>query len=340
MNREAHIVIDGKFLDKDSQYEKMLETAPEWQKPIWDFLLHWFDERSFIEAQTSGSTGAPKRILLQKETLWESARNTCAYFQLNHKSKGHLCIPAKYIGGKMMLVRALYSGMRLSSSPPSSSPQLPEDPIDFLALTPMQFSGIYETHPDRLRQCRKIIIGGGRLSQQQEEVMVANMLPCYSTYGMTETASHVALRKVGTAFFKAIGSTDFSVDDRNCLMIHAEALGIGTLVTNDLVELKGKKEFKWLGRFDNVVNSGGVKLYPEKLEANLSKHISQPFFFAGVADDVLGQRLVLLVEGSQQPIDFSLLSKLERPKKVYFIDHFFFTETGKIDRPKTLALIQ
>ena len=333
--------------------QEMLLYAKTLSKPLFIFLSDWFSSLDYVVVQTSGSTGVPKPIQLQKEFMKNSAIATGVFFNLPENTKALLCLSVDYIAGKMMLVRALTLGWDIDIVAPVANPLVKNKKnYDFSAMVPMQLQASIAS----LYSVKKIIVGGGVVSMDLQKEIQSLPTQIYATYGMTETITHIAVKKLNNvgkstffnesnssvSFYKTLPNVTIYKDDRNCLLIKAPQVSNDIIVTNDVVKLVSNDEFVWLGRFDNVINSGGVKLHPEKIEEKLAVLIKPRFFVAGVKDTILGERLIIVIEGKQQHIDFSRaekLSKYEIPKETYFIDHFVDTETKKIQRLKTLELI-
>jgi O-succinylbenzoic acid--CoA ligase len=310
----------------------------DWLRDVQACISFWLSEEEFLEVTTSGTTSAPKPMLLPRQLLQTSAAATLTFLGITSGAV-LLAIPAKYIGGKMLLFRALAADLDIHLIEPKVALPALAEKFALVSLTPLQVANsLYQLH-----NFRTILIGGGPISASLEEQLQHREAAIYHTYGMTETASHVALRRVNgpnkTAAFEALPGITFSMDERHCLIIHAEAWHIGTLITNDVVELVNDHTFVWLGRVDHVINSGGLKLHPEQIEHLLEQHLATPFFVASVPDEALGQKLVLIVEGAERPIDFSAIPKLQQPRQVFFIPQFAYTETDKINRQKTLDLL-
>lgn len=315
---------------------------------IKQFLVEWFDLRDHVTGHTSGSTGTPKEIRLSKQDMIASARITNAYFGIGPASRLLLCLSPAYIAGKMMIVRSIVSGANLITAPVSSSPLRDiEQPVDFTALVPLQVetSLADPVTASRLSSTRQIIIGGAPVSAELEARLLHLPARCYATYGMTETVSHVALRDINgprkSHQYFALGQVHFETDARGCLVIHAPHLQQQTFVTNDIVELQDPTHFEWLGRHDNVINSGGIKLFPEKIETLLAPYIKERFFITSEPDTRLGQRAVLVIESTPWPTEEveklttrlkQTLSPHEVPKITRFIEHFTETYSGKIIR--------
>jgi o-succinylbenzoate---CoA ligase len=309
----------------------------------YNFLCNWFSKSATLPVNTSGSTGVPKIIFLEKEFMINSAKTTGDYFKLKENTSALLCLPTQYIAGKMMLVRALTLGWHIDTVLSSLNPlEDIEKSYDFLAMVPLQL----ENSLLKINKFKKIIIGGGVVSSQLEDKLQNYKAAIFATYGMTETITHIAVKllnrkKNAPNFFKILPNINIYKDQRNCLVIEAPLLSRDLIITNDVVDLISDTEFNWLGRFDNVINSGGVKLHPEIIEKKLSNSIESRYFITSVKDEKLGEKLVLLIEGEKKEIDFNKteLSKFEVPKNVYFIQKFEETETGKIQRKKSLTKI-
>ncbi|NJB35481.1 AMP-binding protein [Croceivirga sp. JEA036] len=316
----------------------------DYRRDIGDFLMQWLADSTTIEVQTSGSTGAPKLIRLQKKHMVNSAMATGAYFNLGPNSRTLLCLPAQYIAGKMMLVRALVLGWNISIVSPSLTPLAAlEGRFDFVAMIPAQV----EQSLKELHRVESVLIGGAAVSESLRKKLVSLPLESYESYGMTETITHIALKKINQDYFTCLPQVSVSKDDRGCLVINAPKVADTPIITNDIVELVYQHKFKWLGRWDNVINSGGVKLIPERIEKKYAEVLSRRFFVAGLPDDTFGNQLVLLMEGNptmEEEILAKLnslqsLEKLEYPKKIFFTPQFIETETGKINRGRTLELV-
>ena len=321
-----------------------------WKKELMYFVIDWLSQSATIAAETSGSTGVPKKIKLSKEFMEVSARATLDYFGLLAGDKALLCLPAKYIAAKMMVVRAFVGKLDLYCIPPSLNPASEwTPPLDFAAFTPAQLSELLKTEEGLsfVKSIKKIILGGGSIPAVLESKVQTLDTQIWHTYGMTETMSHIALRKVNgndkSGCFYPMPGVQLAKNDSGCLTITAPNLGIFGLETNDLVEMQQGGGFKIIGRKDNVVNSGGVKLFPEQIEQKLSGFIEDPFFVGSVPDEQLGEKLTLFVESEdagesrQEQIRKVLnerLSGLEIPRAIVFEKSFSRTESGKIIRKK------
>ena len=331
-----------------------IKFGEAYEQEVGKFLLDWISDREYIIASTSGSTGKPKRIHIYKRHMINSALATAKYFKVVTGSTALLCLSASYIAGKMMLVRALVLGWKIDMVPPKSNPlDAVYKQYDFCAMIPFQL----DNSLNRLHLIDKLIVGGGAISENLKKLVQGLNTKIFETYGMTETVSHIAARRVNPKkddkkdvnCFKALANITLTIDHRNCLVIKAPHLSDQTIVTNDVVKLKTYKKFIWKGRFDNVINSGGIKLYPEEIENKLQFLIGHRFFIASVPDDSLGDKVVLIVERPyHEKAEIMLLDaikelktfkKYEVPKKIYFISPFSETQTGKIQRAHTLQRV-
>ncbi len=309
---------------------------------VYNFLKNWFDDNNTIDVKTSGSTGKPKIIAIKKEFMLNSAKATAKFFNLYENTTALMCLSANYIAGKMMLVRAMALGWHLDIISPSSKITIDKN-YDFSAMVPLQVRYSLSSIP----KIKTLIIGGGVVPYDLLEQLQNLKTEVFATYGMTETITHIAVKKLNNCtnferkYYKTLEGISIYIDERNCLLISAPKLSDTIIKTNDIVELISDQHFEWLGRYDNVINSGGVKLFPEQIEEKLSKIIHSRFFVMGVPDTILGQKLVLIIEGESQTIDISTtdLSKYEVPKHIYFIKQFIETDTKKIQREKTFNLI-
>jgi len=322
----------------------LIKEGTFFETSIGSFLLDWKNPKTVVEVPTSGSTGKPKTITLKKEYMLNSAQATGTYFRLRPGDKALLCLPCSGIAGKMMLVRAMVLGLSLDYVEPSSKPLTEiHKNFDFGAMVPLQV----ENSMGQLSQIKTLLIGGASVSKNLLKKLRSTPCQVYETYGMTETITHIAAKRVnnnGDDHFKTLPNIKISRDSRNCLIIDAPNISDNKVITNDLVELMGKNEFKWLGRHDSIINSGGIKLIPEQIERKLSALLEGRFFVVGIPDDLLGNKLVLLLENPKLPGPEILerlktlptLDKYEIPKEVHVLDAFIETGNGKIQRRKTL----
>lgn len=327
------------------------EPQDSWRNVIYHFLQNWFDDSDFILAQTSGSTGKPKNIQLPKQSMINSARMTNQFFGLTAESNALLSLPASYIAGKMMLVRAMVGGFNLISVEPKANPFVGlNGSIDFASITPYQLIHSFETLKEK--SIKNIIVGGGHVNSKLETIAQTIPASMYETYGMTETCSHIALRcfngKKKTDCFSVLEGVIISLDERSCLAIKAPHLLAEEIQTNDIVELVDSKSFRWLGRADSVINSGGIKIHPEQIEKKLEGIIPTNFFISSIPDNLLGNKVVLVIESETYTIQQeetlkialeNLLDKFEIPKQTFYIRAFVYSSGNKVLRKETLAKI-
>ncbi|MFD0964156.1 AMP-binding protein [Pseudofulvibacter geojedonensis] len=328
----------------------LLHNKEQYLIDIGSFLLDWLDNSKKIKVQTSGSTGKPKIIELQKEHMANSALATGEFFNCKENTKALLCLSANYIAGKMMLVRAMVLGWNIYLVEPSSSFLADtDDEFDFSAMVPLQV----EASLQDLHKIKQLIIGGAPVSNSLNQQLQNLTTKCYATYGMTETITHIAVKKLNnleaksneSELFKILPNVTIKTDNRECLVINAAKVSNEQIVTNDIVKLHSSTSFQWLGRYDNVINSGGVKLFPEQIEEKLSQLIKIPFFVASLPNERLGQKLVLIIESnktlqlSKEKLKEVGLTNYQFPKEVYSLPVFIRTATGKVQRIKTLDLL-
>jgi len=332
--------LNGKHFGKDELCvfaNEIKSSEEEYNQQLAKFILEWFDDKNYVELTTSGTTGTPKTIRLQKNAMVNSALATAEFFNVKANCKALHCLPTQYIAGKMMLVRAMVLGWDLDLVKPNNHPlDGTTKTYDFAAMVPLQV----EKSLTELYRVQKVIIGGAKLNSVLADTLKTLSTEVFETYGMTETITHIAAKKVQDNAFSVLPGIHISTDQRNCLVIDAPRLSDEKIITNDVVELLEGNRFIWLGRFDNVINSGGVKLFPEKIEEKLSGKIAHRFFVIGKADATLGEKLVLVIESEPYEIEksvFDTLDKYEKPKEVLFVPKFSETETGKIKRADSIA---
>lgn len=308
-----------------------------------EFLREWRSEVPTVTAYTSGSTGAPKRIELSKSDMRASAEATVRFFGLGEGSTILLPLSPSYIAGKMQIVRAEIAGCRLIALPPSlelktADSELPER-VDMLPIVPAQLPGLLASPLAAIT--RNVIIGGAPLSPIEETMAGDAPFDAWATYGMTETCSHVALRRVGEAMYQGLPGYTFSLDTRGCLVIENRAMSFGRLVTNDLVELHDSTSFRWLGREDNVINSGGIKIHPEEVERLIAPLLPSgtTFYTTGRASERWGREAVLVTDSTE--VTAETLTRLKQhlpshlvPKAIIHLPQIPRTSSGKILRQK------
>lgn len=314
-------------------------TTLNYDYGVKSFLHQWYDDSSYIVAYTSGSTGNPKEIHLLKRDMIASAKLTCDFFGIESSSLLHLPLSVDYIAGKMMIVRAIYSGASLFAERPSNTPlnniRL-NDRIALSAIVPSQIPGLIDS--ENFSLIDNLIIGGAPITEDAEQTLLDSGINAYCTYGMTETCSHIALRHIGTDFFTALGDVTICSDDRGCLVADTPHLSVRRVVTNDLVEIIDNRHFKWLGRIDNVINTGGIKVFPEDIERRISHLFGNIAFYISSRESAKwGREIVLMIESAhkipdlEQSIREVLPSHLV-PKAIIYSNFFERTSTGKIKR--------
>lgn len=338
-------------------------SASNFQRRIIGFIRKWFEEQSEFLLHTSGSTGKPKEILILKKQMEASALATDSVLNLANMKAALLCMNPEFVGGRMMLVRAIIFNWDIIVVSPQANPfetlknySYPNN-IDFLALTPYQMKAVLQSsNKDVLEQFQAIILGGAPVDWALRQDLQNISAPTYATYGMTETVSHIALQRLNgesqSEYFQILEEVEIRQDDRSCLEIKAPVTLDKWIVTNDIVELLDSQRFKWLGRADNVVNSGGIKIQIEEVEKIIEKefyklNIKNRFFLAGIPNSNFGQILILFIEGKVNfsETDFlasikTTLGKYKTPKQVYYLDKFLETATGKVNRQKNLEQVQ
>ncbi|MEX2597693.1 MAG: AMP-binding protein, partial [Salibacteraceae bacterium] len=220
---------------------------------ILEFVVDWSNTRDWIPARTSGSTGRPKNIKIKKLHILASAKRTLDFLALKPNNTALLCMPNRFIGGKMMIARSIIGDLDLHIAESASKPEIPEGKtIDFAAVVPIQLHNIVndEEASKNWQKVKKIIVGGGQIDPRLEKKLSQWPNEIYESFGMTETISHVALRKVNAKKrepFQVLEGIEIEIDERSCLVIKSELLPENPLVTNDIIELEGKRSFSWIG---------------------------------------------------------------------------------------------
>lgn len=334
-------------------HKSLLDAAQTWtkdsdaaQNTLGTFLVDWLSDGKMILLQTSGSTGTPKTLEMPKAAMRASAERTGAFFKLSPGNTALLCLPVAYIAGKMMLVRALILGLDLDIIAPKTKLDLQGKTYDFAALIPLQAA----ENLHQLAQIKTILIGGAPIAEALRKKIHETHPNCMETYGMTETLTHVATRPVTypTPPFTAMPDVGISLDSDSCLTLNVPYISKEPIQTNDIVERVDENAFSLLGRRDFVINSGGKKIFPEQLEEKLRPHLNIPFFFTGIPDAQLGEKLVLILEGTAKDsahalkIATTLLGndKHHVPKAVFYVRAFVYTPSGKLDRKGTKDLVK
>ena len=335
------------------------KSEDQWIVDIAEAIRTWYDKATHISIFTSGSTGTPKLIRHAKESMKTSALMTASRFGLKPGMTSFNCLPAKYIAGKMMLIRAIVIGMdqicvapKLSLSLPNNLPgDVPQKlkPIDFAAMTPMQLSATLNEGPAFIEKIDQLILGGAPISQKLLKRIQDLKTRCFATYGMTETITHIATKPVNglesQEAFEVLDGVVISTEDDN-LVIKADHLGDEPIKTNDQVRLAGENKFVWIGRSDDVINRGGVKVHPAIIEEQLNDAISHRYIITAEGDDESGYKPALVIESGEEPYKdnpqflstINALDKLQRPENIYFVEQLIETPTGKVKRDINLYL--
>lgn len=305
------------------------------EKNALEFIKHWFQGDNRFRFYTSGSTGQPKETYLTRDIMEYSARTTLNFLGVEKGGWFLLCIDPGFVGGAMVIVRAILNGSDLEIIPSSSKPNYDQESYRMTSVVPLQIPSLL-TEPKKILDFEHVLIGGTSLSSRLEDELSSVHASCHQTFGMTETASHIALRKIGTPDYTKVGDIEIQVTEGQ-LEVKGSVTNHEWLHTNDVVVLTSSESFQWLGRIDHVINSGGIKINPESLEKQIEHLFDQPIMFTYLDDESLGQKLILLVEGEPMNIksDFSLLKKYHQPKDIFWLDSFVRTENQKIQRNQT-----
>lgn len=313
-----------------------------------EFYSEWNNGSSTLTVHTSGSTGKPKDIVIEKAKMLASARMTCDALHLAKGDTALLCMPLDYIAGKMMVVRSIERELNLISVEPSSHPLKAfagsGTHIHFTALVPLQVTRILEDDDERamLESIDNVIIGGGAIDEELEEKLKSFHNNIFSTYGMTETLSHIALRRISgsesSLWYTPMNGVGIYLTDDNCLTISAPHLCDTPVITNDIAEISLQGQFRIIGRKDNTINTGGVKVQTEEMEDALRKEGVKDFMVTSVKDAVFGEAITLLLEGREaDDATMKAIAKLPKycqPKHIITVSHLPLTETGKPNRAK------
>lgn len=342
---------------------KLPPSLTDYQQRALHFCYEWLTGKETFTLQTSGSTGNPKIITVKARHMAQSARMTAEAIGLKPNDRSLVCLNTDYIAGRMMLVRGFVTGMVMTIIPPSSNPLAPftgETSFDFIAMVPLQMQTILAETPEKkkmLDSMKGILLGGAALDTSLEEKVQEVTAPVYHTFGMTETLSHIALRRVNgdqrQDYYEVLKGIEIETDNKNCLVIHSPFSSV-PVHTNDVVQLLDKNRFRWLGRADFVINTGGVKIHPERTEKEIEKifyrlNIFKRFFITGMKDSRLGEAVTLVIE--DRPWKPELLEELqkqlkehlprfEQPRAVYFREQFEQTPTGKTDRKRIAEFLE
>lgn len=352
MEKNDNFQLDGRSFKGDQlleycRHEAGEKTCPAWKKEVLDFISLFLDPSGGeIIQKTSGTTGDPGKHILQRQALILSAERTLNFFQLAPGDRVLLCLPVRYVAGKLMVVRALVGGLNLILSEPSGRPLTHlREPLAFAAMVPLQ---VHESllHGENFSGISNLLVGGGKLSYSSvRQLALQDHCAVYESFGMTETYTHFALKRMNgpkpDRGFRLLDGVRISRDERKCLVVEVEGITDGPLSTNDLVDIDPSGSmFKWLGRYDYVINSGGIKIIPELLEQQIRIVIKHNCLILPEADDRLGYRLVLLVETPDEKPPLSdwlkalqsILPSYELPKRILTCKEIPRNHSLKMDR--------
>ena len=337
--------------------EKLKNAAtPEWERPIYQFILDWLSPADSMLLNTSGSTGKPKRINATKAAMTASARLTQEAFNLKENDKALLCLPACYIAGKMMIVRAFVCRLNLFTVEPDSAPlnKAPDHSFKLVSMVPPQLAHYQQTYSHEaclayFKQIDTLLIGGAPIPKSVEAFIYNLHCKSFHTYGMTETFSHIALRRIQPNFttYQTLPGVTVTTNAANCLIIKAPPFSIDALATTDIAQIHSDTEFTLIGRADNTINTGGIKVQPEDVERKIEAAFKQhPVLIFPSKDDKWGQQINLAIEAHYDDHlerhitallqNLKTLNKYERPKKIVFTEQFVYTKFGKLQRTKTI----
>lgn len=332
------ITIQGQQLTTDQigngSFEK--NQFSEDSQHLLDFIQSWTKGKRVFTFKTSGSTSKPKKIQLTKEILVYSATETLKYLNFDGRQRRPFLLPVspKFIGGIMVVVRALVSNSNLVIIDPQQL-NWPNKAYFTASFVPLQIQKILQDNPLALETIDNILIGGAALEPALEKKLLKINAQFHHTYGMTETASHVALRPLGENTFHAIGDARFELSAEATLTISGTVTANAPLTTNDLAEIVNDQTFIWKGRGDFVINSGGYKIQPEIVEAKLSSQLEAPFMISSLPDAKFGNKVVLISEDPECALRLDDLHPYEKPKVLFFNQSIIRTPSGKPDRNKT-----
>ncbi len=352
-----HNVWNAETLCSDSNIQR---AQPAFVQQALSFCHAWLTGEHIFQMQTSGSTGVPKSIELTRQQLQASAQGTGNFFRLTPEDTALVCLDPTYIAGKMMLLRAMEFEMKAILVEPSRNPFVQPSPLHpvptFFAFVPLQLQEIFAANlTDQLAQARAILIGGAPISASLLQKIKTVELPIYQTYGMTETASHIALRKLPEETeYTTLPNVEIAIDSRGCLQVKGAVTQHRWLTTNDLVQLKSRRQFHWLGRFDNIINTGGVKIPSERIEEAVKDALAaerikpRELMVASLPSEQWGEAICLVLEGTslqgnqEKRIKDYVRDTVHRyavPKHLIYVDKIPQTATQKHNRQKVKELL-
>lgn len=327
-------------------------TSQEWEKGIYQFILDWISPSEYMMVSTSGSTGVPSKVKLLKKHMITSAAATIKHFNLEPGQRVWLCLPIDYIAAKMVVVRALTGGLELLITKPVSSPDLAENiNIDMVSMVPNQVYKLSEENKNIFQNIKILLIGGSHIdSNLEEKLRNLSNIEVWHSYGMTETITHIALRKISKSNddkkFYPLEGVEVTGNESGNIIIDYPAIGVNSMATNDIGKVDSDGSFEIIGRSDNVIVSGGKKFHPEIIEDKIQNIIPYEFIISSTKDSQMGENIILIVESNAnidtaENLFVSLKGKLERhemPKKIFYLKNFVRTSNGKINRHQTTLI--
>ena len=343
---------------RQGRYERHLTS--DFERNVLRFAQSWLSGQSAFRIRSSGSTGPAKEISIYREKMLLSATLTEKEFGLAQGDPALLCLSPEHIAGMMMIVRSLNTGMPMICAEPSGNPLRSIPPgiqLRFGAMLPFQFENVLnEGYTGLLQGMKALLLGGAPISPALESAAAGLSLPVYQTFGMTETLSHFACRPISGAkrsdVYKALRGYRFRCDARSCLEVSGPVTDGNWITTNDVIDLQDDRHFRWLGRHDHIINSGGIKANPEHLESELQpclKKLGIPptYIIIGLPDDRLGEKICLVVEGGRSTaipdhmaVEMSAYVSRQRiPREVFIVSSLYRTENGKIKRKEVARSI-
>ena len=344
----------GRFISFQKLQQLEVTAEDSFQHAL-GFCKNYLNLQQEYPIKTSGSTGKPKTIVLKRDQLKSSAYGTIDALDLRSCKTALVCIPTEHIGGKMMLVRGMELDLDLYLIPPATQLAIKDLPvIDFVALVPPQLHVLLEDSAGRqfLNNCQAIIIGGGPLNANMEEALDQLTSPVYHTFGMTETVSHIALKRINgsnkSSSYQALPGVQLSLDARGCLVVQGKVTDEKPVTTNDLVQLSGERSFRWLGRWDRAINTGGHTVIPEQIESTIAQCLIDSklpvgFVIVALSSEKWGEQVTLVMETEELPAltEAQLFIKLKEvlqphqvPKSIRYFMPLPRTLNGKYDFAK------
>lgn len=339
----------------------LLEGDDNAFKQTFELAQQWLNESDVFTFYTSGSTGTPKEIKLKRSQLEASALATIEMLGLTAGEHILLCMNTSFIGGAMLLIRGLILNASITIQEPSGNPlqHIPVDhPYTFASFTPIQLHGFNKGNKEmveKLNRFNHILVGGASLSFRLEQEMKVLTSKVYHTYGMTETVSHIALKQIGKdSYFKLLPGVEIRTDTRGCVAIKSDATNQEWIHTNDVVRIIDEHWIEILGRADDMINSGGIKVWPAKIEEAMMEAMMETgndernILVGWLPDEKLGQQVIAVIEGKELETNQEnavagllkqKLNKYELPKAYYYLPSFSTTDSGKINRAETLKMI-